>query len=62
MSGPRFQFRLITLFWITLVVASFFGGMRVERWRVDREELAKPEWPAKSGIYHGGPVGDEAAQ
>jgi hypothetical protein len=32
MRRPRLQFRLSTLLWITLAVACFFGGMRVERW------------------------------
>jgi hypothetical protein len=29
---PRPQFRLSTLLWITLAVACWYGGMRVERW------------------------------
>jgi hypothetical protein len=40
MRRPRLQFRLSTLLWITLAVACFFGGMRVERWRVEREAEA----------------------
>jgi hypothetical protein len=38
MRRPRFQFHLSTLFWVTLAVGCWFGGMRFERWRVDREE------------------------
>ncbi|HVC98355.1 MAG TPA: hypothetical protein VND64_32110 [Pirellulales bacterium] len=38
MRRPRFQFRLSTLFWVTLAVGCWFGGMRFEQWRVDREE------------------------
>ena len=36
MESPRFQFRLSTIFWITLAVACFFGGMRAEQWLADR--------------------------
>jgi hypothetical protein len=36
MASPRFQIQLSTLLWITLAVACFFGGMRVERWLEDR--------------------------
>jgi hypothetical protein len=41
MPFPRPRFRLSTLLWITLAVACFFGGMRVERWRAEceREDL-----------------------
>ncbi|HEV3022179.1 MAG TPA: hypothetical protein VGX76_06915 [Pirellulales bacterium] len=46
MRRPRLQFRLSTLLWITLAVACFFGGMRVERWRADRaeREALQPAW------------------
>jgi hypothetical protein len=36
MASPRLQFRLSTIFWITLAVACFFGGMRAEQWLADR--------------------------
>jgi hypothetical protein len=39
MSRP--QFRLSTLLWITLAVACWFGGMRVERWRTEQAERAR---------------------
>jgi hypothetical protein len=39
MDRPRLQFRLITLLWITLTVACWFGGMRYERWRAERAAL-----------------------
>jgi len=35
MPRPSFQFRLSTLLWITLAVACWFGGMMVERRRLD---------------------------
>jgi hypothetical protein len=38
---PRPQFRLSTLLWITLAVTCWFGGMRVERWRIECE---RREW------------------
>ena len=38
---PRLQFRLSTLLWITLAVACWFGGMRVERWRTEQAERAR---------------------
>ncbi len=55
MPRPRFQFRLSTLLWITLAVACFFGGMRAERWRADREARANLQrlWTSWR-IYGGG--------
>jgi hypothetical protein len=38
MQRPRLQFRLSTLLWITLAVACWFGGMRVERWLVAQRD------------------------
>jgi hypothetical protein len=47
MVSPRIQFRLSTLFWITLAVACWFGGVRFERWRVEREWMKELEaYPA----------------
>jgi hypothetical protein len=37
MARLSFQFNLRTLFWLTLIVASFFGGMRAQRWLADRK-------------------------
>jgi hypothetical protein len=37
MRRPHLQFQLSTLLWITLAVACWLGGMRVEWWQVDRE-------------------------
>jgi hypothetical protein len=34
MRRPRLQFQLSTLLWLTLAVACWFGGMRVERERI----------------------------
>jgi hypothetical protein len=39
MRRLRPQFRLSTLLWITLAVACWFGGMTVERWRAEREDV-----------------------
>jgi len=39
----RFQFRLSTLLWITLGVACFFGGMRVEKERFNASERTSEE-------------------
>jgi hypothetical protein len=38
----RFQFRIITLFWLTLVVAAFFGGMTTQRWLTHRHSALQP--------------------
>jgi hypothetical protein len=35
---PRRQFGFSTLLWLTLAVACWFGGMRFERWMVERRE------------------------
>jgi len=43
MARPRFQFRLSTLFWITLAVACWFGGMRFERWLATRNVPPYPD-------------------
>ncbi len=32
MIRRRLQFHLSTLFWLTTIVASFFGGVATERW------------------------------
>jgi hypothetical protein len=37
MARPYFQFRLQTLFWLTLVAACFFGGIATQRWLTRRE-------------------------
>lgn len=34
----RFQFSLKTMLWLLLVVASFFGGMSVNEWLVQRRQ------------------------
>jgi len=34
----RFQFRLSTLLWITLAVACWFGGMRLQNYREHRND------------------------
>jgi hypothetical protein len=56
MPRPRIKFRLSTLFWITLAVATFFAGIRFERERRRREdEAAAPkkmslrQWLSSSG-------------
>jgi hypothetical protein len=45
MAFSRFQFRLSTLLWITLAVACWFGGMRVERWRTEQAERERLDDP-----------------
>jgi len=37
MPRPRIRFRLSTMLWIVLAVACWFGGMKAERWRMERE-------------------------
>jgi hypothetical protein len=37
MARLRFQFNLQTLFWLTLIVACFFGGMATQRWLARRD-------------------------
>jgi hypothetical protein len=37
MARARLQFSLQTLFWLTLVAASFFGGIVTQRWLSRRD-------------------------
>jgi hypothetical protein len=46
MSHPRFQFSIQTLFWLTLVAASFFGGIATQRWLTRRESAPNYVPPA----------------
>ncbi len=62
MALSRFQFRLSTLLWIMLAVACWFGGMKVERWRAERDDvpLAPQIPPSFWGEKPGGFVGGES--
>jgi len=39
MRRPRFQFRLSTAIWISLIVCAFFGGAELQRIRMERYVL-----------------------
>jgi len=46
MARPNFQFSLQTLFWLTLVAASYFGGIATQRWLTQRESAPSYISPA----------------
>jgi hypothetical protein len=70
MALSRFQFRLSTLLWITLAVACWFGGMRVERKIAAarearearrREDLWEEMYRTAKYGFVSGPIPDELA-